>query len=273
MKAKILDLREIDWNQAWREGRKSATSPVRDEKFWDNRASSYAQAASETGYAEKFLAIMNPRAHWQVLDMACGGGTLAIPLANRVKAVTAVDFSSSMLAILQKRCQDLGIDNIRPLKGSWEDDWDALGIGLHDVAIASRSLVADDLRGSLVKLDRVARERVYLVMTVGDGPHDRRMFEAIGRPLHPRPDYIYAYNLLYQMGIYPEVAFIHNEDAKTFADPEEAWNASQWMFHRLSRTEEDKLRSFILHHLVCRDGKWSFDYRRVVRWAVIWWTK
>ena len=126
---------------------------------------------------------------------------------------------------------------------------------------------------ALLKLDGIARERVYIITTVGDGPYDRRMFEAIGRPLPHRPDYIYPYNLLYQMGILAEITFIVNPMDKTFASPEDAFDSVAWMFDRLSSSEERMLRSYLQENLVCRAGRWSLSYNQVIRWAVIWWTK
>lgn len=269
----MFDIREVDWNKAWKDGRGARTGPARDERFWNERAPEFAKAAGETKFAEEFLTIMEPRMHWRVLDMGCGSGTLAIPLAKQVNNVTAVDFSPQMLAILKGRCKELGIGNIKAVQGRWEDDWEAMGIGMHDVAIASRSLVSDDLRGALLKLDAIVRERVYIVATVGDGPYDRRMFETIGRTFRYRPDYIYLYNLLYQMGIFAEVNFICTVHDKAYASPSAAFDSVLWMFDRLSAEEEKLLRVYLTKNLVCLDGKWSLSYRHVTRWAVIWWTK
>ena len=269
----MIDINNVDWSQVWRERRATRTARTRDEQFWNERAPSFAKAASETDFAAEFLAVMKPQPHWRVLDMACGGGTLALPLAGHVESITAVDFSARMLAILEEQCRERGIANIRTIRGRWEDNWDKLGIGPQDVAIASRALVSDDLRGSILKLDRIARERVYLVSTVGDGPYDRLMFEAIGRPLDSGPDYIYVYNLLYQMGIFAEITFIRNPNNKTFADPDEALRSSLWMFGSLDRREEELLRSFLAKKLVDCGGRWALPYPRMVRWAVISWPK
>ncbi len=67
-------------------------SPVGNADFWDGRASEFSEYATSTGYAERFIALMDIDPYWTVLDMACGGGTLAVPLSQRVKSVTAVDF-------------------------------------------------------------------------------------------------------------------------------------------------------------------------------------
>jgi len=204
----LLGAKSVDWNQAWREMRTNGDSPARQPKFWDGRAPSFAKHVARTDYARNFLKIMKPRPDWSVLDMGCGGGTLALPLSDRVGSITAVDFSEKMISILREQCTARGIRNIRTLCARWEDDWRQAGIGIHDVAIASRSLVVEDLQGGIEKLDQAARKRVYIVTIVGDGPHDRNAYTALGRELKVGPDYIYNYNLLYQMGIYAKVDFI-----------------------------------------------------------------
>ena len=92
-------MQKTDWNRAWREMRENQPSPARHAKFWDGRSRSFAKHVTRTDYAEKFLKIMQPHPEWTVLDMGCGGGTLALPLAKKVKSVTAVDFSEKKLYI------------------------------------------------------------------------------------------------------------------------------------------------------------------------------
>jgi len=205
--------------------------------------------------------------------MGCGSGILAVPLAERVAEVTAVDHSKEMLAIVRARCEDEGIGNIKTILGRWEDDWQEIGIGSYDVAMASRSMVADDLRSCILKLEAAARERVYISTIVGDGPYDRRLFEAIGRPLDLGPDYLYNYNMLYQMGILANVAFIDETRNKTYGGPEEAVTAMLWMFDGLNAAEEERLRAYVKEHLVFQSGSWCLRYEHVVRWALMWWEK
>ena len=268
-----IDVRTIDWNRVWQARNSRRTSSKRDTGFWDTRAASFSGDRGNFGYADRFLSIMQPEPHWTVLDMGCGGGTLAIPLAKRVSSVTAVDISKEMLARVRARCEDEGITNVRTLEGRWEDDWTRAGIGISDVAIASRSMVVRDLRSALFKLDRAARRRVYVATIVGDGPFDRRLFEAIGRPLDTGCDYIYNYNMLYQMGILANVAFIEESRRKTYESFEEAYASVQWMFGALSPAEEERLRTYIREDILFADGSWQFSHDLVVRWAVMWWEK
>lgn len=203
--------------------------------------------------------------------MGCGAGTLALPLADRVRSITAVDFSEKMISILREQCMKKGINNIRTVCARWEDDWQKVGIGLHDVAIASRSLVVEDLQGTIKKLVSAVRKRVYIVTIVGDGPHDRNAYNAIGRELKVGPDYIYNYNLLYQMGIYAKVDFICQNIQDTYDSREEAVESVRWMFRDLTPEEEDKFSKYMERHLICREEQWMLDYARYVRWAVLWW--
>jgi len=269
----MKDVKAIDWNNAWKNARTQRTTPVRSPAFWNKRAPNFAGNSLKKGYAEAFLKIVNPRKGWDVLDMACGAGILAVPFAGHVRSVTAVDFSEAMLERLEERCREAGISNIRTLKASWEDNWSKAGIGLHDVAIASRSLVVDDLRHAVMKLNNIARKRVYISTIVDDGPYDRRIFDAVGRKLDAGPDYIYNYNLLHQMGIYANVGFITEDNHKTYGSRYEALDSARWMMGDMTPEEEKRYEDHFDKHLVCYAGRWVLDYHRTVRWAVIWWDK
>lgn len=267
----IVDVREIDWNLVWQSLRTRRGSGTRDAAFWDGRASSFAEGASETEYADAFLALMKPEARWTVLDMGCGSGTLAVPLARIVSAVTAVDFSAGMLDVTRARCDAEGLSNLKMVQASWEEDWTAKGIGIHDVAIASRSMVAEDMRTSITKLDSVARKRVYITTIVGDGPYDRCLFDAIGRPLAGNPDYIYTYNLLYQMGIRANVGFITEKRSRAYDDIDRAAKGLYWMVGDLSLEEKEKLAGYLRNGDDTAVG--IFHHLTEITWAVIWWEK
>jgi len=267
-----LSIETLDWNQLWKQDR-GGDRRKDDREFWDRRAPSFAKVAGADTYAETFLRILNPEPDWNVLDVGCAAGTLAVPLAARVRSITALDFSPVMIDLLSARCRDAGIANVAPRVASWEDDWRALGLSTHDIAIASRSLAVDDLQAALTKLNSFARKRVCISCPVGSGPFDRRVFEAVGRECKPSPDYIYTYNLLYQMGIYANVSFVAKPIRKSFANEEEAFESLSWMLDEMSGTEESRLRQFVAEHLIPDGGRWTMDYERQVRWAIMWWDK
>ena len=271
--APVIDVKDVDWNRVWQAQRAKQSYPKRDARFWDRRAPAFAKAVSGADYADQFLAILKPENHWSVLDVGCGNGTLAIPLSKLVSSITAIDLSQEMLKVVQERCEAEGIKNITIIHGRWEDVWGNLGIRSHDIAVASRSMVVDDLRTSILKLDAIARKRVYVVTIVGDGPYDRHLFDVIERPLNVGPDYICNYNMLYQMGIYANVAFIEDKRIRTYNSPKEVLDSVRWMFSELTPAEEDKLKTYLKERLVFNSGSWKLTYERLVRWAVMWWDK
>lgn len=268
-----MSLPDIDWNELWRTTQARKHPPARDPKFWDKRAPEFSRHAVRGEYIGQFLGIMKPEPHWTVLDIGCAAGTLAIPLASSVKLITALDPSAVMLSLLDSRCREDNIANIRGVNGKWEDDWTSLGIGVHDVAIASRSLVTDDLHTAVDKLQSYARKRVYISTLVDDGPYDRKIVEAVGRNFCHGADYILVYNMLRTLGICANVAFTASSNEKTFTDIENAVESMRWMIHEMTPREEDRLRSHLSRSLVRENGAWKLPYRQIVRWAVIWWEK
>jgi SAM-dependent methyltransferase len=270
----ICDISEIDWNEVIRNKKETHPKTVNSgPEFWNKRAPSFADHAGKTFYPESFIKIMNPDPSWTILDMGCGGGTLAIPMAARVRHITAVDFSEKMLEILNTGAERLEIKNIQTIHAGWEDNWSDSGIGIYDVAIASRSLAVDDIDAALTKLNNAARKRVIISTVVGDGPFDRKMLEAVGRERSASVDYIYFYNLLYQMGILANINLITEDRNNTFGNIEEALESVRWMFQEMTPEEEVKLKKYLEDHLVERDGRLLLDYKKKSTWAVIWWDK
>ncbi len=123
----------------------------------------------------------------------------------------------------------------------------------------------------LTKLMQFASRRVYVSFAVGAGPFDPRVFKAVGREPNSNPDYIYLYNLLYQQGIYANVALVEKK-AQTFAGEEEAVDSLRWMIENITPSEEEALRRFVAAHLTPAAGKrWKIDGERSMQWAVLWW--
>jgi SAM-dependent methyltransferase len=181
---------ELNWNQLWLEARLRAKRVEKNKAHWNMRASSFAGHTSQSGSVARFIRYLQPDSAWTVLDVGCGPGTLAIPLAARVRSVTAIDISERMIGILEAACCDKHICNIKAGVVAWEDDWHRAGLKKHDVAIASRSLVMENLEVAITKLAAMAKKRVVISSLVGDGPYDRKIFAAIGRELDRGPDFI-----------------------------------------------------------------------------------
>lgn len=241
---------------------------------WDRKADSFSRRNKSTGYVDRFLAHLPLSPSLTVLDIGSGPGTLALPVAARAKAVTAVDFSRGMLDILEEQARSSRLDNITTVHGSWEDDWAALGIEPHDIAIASRSLGVSDLGAALRKLNRYATRAVFITDRIGATPFEAGAFAAIGRRFLPGPDYIYTVNTLYTLGIHPNLAILQLEQEVEYASMEEALNSYSWMFQAITPVESTALREYLASRVIAAAGERLTILRETPpRWALIWWAK
>ncbi|MGV1100172.1 class I SAM-dependent methyltransferase [Thiovibrio sp. JS02] len=265
---------DIDWNRMWQEARATKSWQKKKSSDWDKRAASFAQRNVDSPFVSTFLAHLRLKPEWSVLDVGCGPGTLALPLAQRTRKITAVDYSAAMLAELAQRARAAGLANIETIQASWSDDWQQLGIPRHDVVIASRSLSVDDLAGALAKLDAWADKAVYLADRVGAGPFDPDLFHAIGRAFSPGPDYIFTVNILYTLGIHAHVDFIGLDHPRTYGSREEALQACAWMVDNITAEEEKRLAEYVDARLCRLDEKiWRLNRQTSPQWALIWWRK
>lgn len=132
----------------------------------------------------------------------------ALPLARRVRQVTAVEPSSAMVKRLEMHIAEEGISNIRILPKRWED-LSPEEVGEHDLVIASYSLSFLDMREALLKMDRLAKRQVILYWFAGVPSWERIRVDLYPRIFgrehvcHPMSDVLY--NLLYSLGIYADV--------------------------------------------------------------------
>lgn len=158
------------WVQAWQRERQESLygrqCPDRSGPgWWDLRAARFAaQTAGEEG-RRRAAGVLHALGHQdalqpdgEVLDIGCGPGNLALPLARRVRKVVALDPSKEMLAILQERAAAEGITNIETVCLPWEEvdlnrmGWQnrfsvvlaAMSPGIHDVPTLQKMVAASN---------------------------------------------------------------------------------------------------------------------------------
>ena len=86
------------------------------EKWWDERAEVFDRDMKNNEYIDRVLEKVNITPNSTILDVGCGPGTLAIPLAKRAKAVTALDLSKKMLQCVTKNAKLESLNNITCLQ-------------------------------------------------------------------------------------------------------------------------------------------------------------
>lgn len=269
----ITTYSDIDWQQLWEQSRSQKTWKSKNAGQWDEKAPSFAVRMKESAYTDLFLDHLDIDESMSVLDVGCGPGTLAIPIAGKVEQVTAIDYSEKMLELLNHQASQAGIDNIRTVHCAWEDDWAAHDITTYDIVIASRSLNIRDMISGLKKLNHHADGRVYIAERIDPSPFDRGAFKAIGRPFNSGPDYIYTVNMLYHLGIHPRIDQMELSRELHYESMEHALNGYKWMFKEL-QPEEEKLLEKFLEQRIIRTEENAIIIRRdqPQRWALLSWT-
>ena len=150
--------------------------------YWNKRAATFTRYATED-YELWLMDLLSPAKGETILDMGCATGTLAVPLARAGHRVHACDFAEAMLTILDQRAAAENLPITSHLL-AWDEDWNQAGLGENsvDCAFASRSLMSDNTRSRISKLDATARVKAAVVVPNSLPPSsDPRLLTYLGR--------------------------------------------------------------------------------------------
>lgn len=203
-----------------------------------------------------------------VLDIGAGTGGWAIPIARKVRRVTAIEPSSDMLDVLRNNVAAEGLSNIVAVRSRWED----AVVEPHDVALCSHGMYqSPDLVSFVRKMCRYARRRCYLVMRVPscDGIIGE-LSERIYGQWHDSPNFIVGYNVLLSTGICANVLMEPALRPWSSQTMEEAMIRTRHML-RLAQTSahDDLIRSILTRRLVHKGNRYEWPDGK--RSALVWW--
>ena len=260
-------LQQIDFGALYRRQARASTFQARTAADWDRRAEHRSRSEKGSDYAREFLARMDLTDVESILDIGCGTGNLALPLAKRVRRVHALDFSGEMLRLLRANARAEGVRNLTTHRLAWADDWTR--VPRVDVAICSRAMDTADLCGALVKMNAKARLRCYLTLHAGGTFMSEDVYRVLRRQMVPRPNYMYAVNILYQMGIRARVDFLRTTGGLTYDSPEQFVEGIRWRVGPLKATEEKRLLDYF--GSLPREADGRVNYRHDFEWALLSW--
>ncbi|WP_435746690.1 daptide-type RiPP biosynthesis methyltransferase [Microbacterium sp. PMB16] len=105
------------------------------------------------------------RTRGSILELACGGGRLTLPLARLGRDVVALDSSPRMLEMLEARARSAGVDRIHPLLGDMSSFDLEQEFGLIVLATTSVTLLPEAARRTLFAAVRrhLAPDGVFLI--------------------------------------------------------------------------------------------------------------
>jgi len=273
---------EIDWNEVWIDQMKRSrmVSTTRDcARIWEKRESAlkfWNMSKENSHRVEETIAGTEITPDSRVLDIGSGPGTLAIPFAQRVKHVTAVEPAEGMVLVLQEKMAEEGVNNIDVVQKRWEEVSVADDLKPpYDVVIASFSLGMPDIRGAIEKMIASAAKggTIYLYHFAGETHWDRDCRDLWprlhGREYQPGPKSDVLYNVLYSMGIYPSVRTFRLRHQQRFADFEEAMAHFQSQYAITTPEQEAIVREHLGRVLVEENGGFSLPASSIR--AKIWW--
>ncbi len=275
----------LNWNELWkvmRSGHYRRRAREEDpSSMWDKRAREFNKSWMQNRErAEKQIANLDLKPEYTVLDVGAGTGRLAIPIAKRVKSVTAIDQSKGMLACLQENLEKEGITNITCVNKRWEDVEVGVDIEPHDVVMACHSLGMLDIQEAVAKMDAASKRYVYILSSAGRGMGDGEeegLWKAIyGERGHRArgwgSDYMFFCNLLHDMKIYANVDIRDAESEQRYESLDDA--VTKWKEMReIPAEKEDVLREHLSRILVEDDGTGTLCLKRKSKSATIWWQK
>lgn len=260
-------LEPLDLAQMYKKHKSSSTFQNKKSEHWNKRSSEMAPRMQKSAYVEDFISKMNISKDDVILDIGCGPGTLAIPLAKKVKKVIAIDFSQSMLDLLLKYATDEGLDNIETHLLSWEDDWSKLPEV--DIVVASRSMEVVDMGDTLKKINSLAKKDCYITYKVGGSFVDEEILKFIDKSIVTKPDFWYIPLLLYKDGYLPKIEYIQTNDGSVrYVDADGFATSLIWSVGELNEKQQELAREFYYSFVKC--GKYT---PKPTLWAFISWSK
>ena len=268
---KITDPEEIDWAYFWRKKLEAKKDRGKD---WNKAAPNFGKSARKDDYHTRLIEKINVSKDDTILDLGCGEGSITIPLAKRAKSVTGVDSAYKMLEILNEKAQKEGIGNIKTIEGDLTNIT-IDNVGKHDIIVASRSLNGVlDIKETIANINEIAGKYVYITLF---GPNnwkiEREFYEYIDKEYFEFPSHRYFFNILIDMGIYPNVENLNIGQERQYESVEEAMESGKWRLEILNDEEKEELRKYLGDILEeNEDGKLSNPNDKA-DWVLYWWKK
>lgn len=245
-----------------------------------NQFSTYYNKISklEREYTINQINCINVTSGDTVLDVRCGPGRIAIPIAKRAKSVTALDAFEDMLIICRENAVAEGVNNLNTKLLDWKDAVINETIDKHDIVIASRSLGMVEPE----KLNAAANKMVVMIGWVKDEStsigslfsgildDNANSFSASDDPVRNYiSGYQIAFNEVYDMGALPNVRVVKDGFKRNYSSREEAYKD----LSDLREFQLDKMNIFKenVDKFLETEKDGSITYR-CERWSyVLWW--
>ncbi len=264
---------QADWASLWRELSLRSMQSAEGADPWRRRAASFDAEVKRRVreerdlLTERLVGMLCPTD--TVMDIGAGTGRWVISMAEVVQHVTALEPSPTMLGILRENVAAAGIANLSVIQGRWEDT----EVEPHDVALCSHSMyTSPDLAGFIQKMQRTAKRLCVLLLRVPS--HDGvigKLSQMVYGQWHDSPNFVIAYNILLEMGIYANV-LMEPRVVRHWVDDtlEQAFDRAKKHLYLEDSSEHDTFIREELQRSLTR-GKDGLVWPDGIRSALVWW--
>jgi SAM-dependent methyltransferase len=194
-------MKEIDWLGLWRELVMRKLHPKTE--ILVERYKAHGQKRKERPDSLLDFILKEIDAQDTAIDIGPGTGRWTIPLAQKIKSVTAVEPTSGMAEMLKENLDNAILRNVEVLSQTWED----ATLSVHDIVVCAHGMYAsNDLAAFVHKMERFSHKQCYMAIRLppADGILSELSLKIHGCR-HDSPDAVIAYNALYTMGIHANV--------------------------------------------------------------------
>ena len=244
-------------------------------KMWGAVAHMYNKMAQlEREYTQNQLDALIITEEDTVLDVGCGPGRLSVPIAGMAKSVTSLDVSQQMLEKCQENAAAAGVSNLTTRLLNWDDVKPGENIEKHDIVIASRTTALADL----IKLNALANKYVF-ILCWAKNPSLKHVHDALFYgvddamrsipPMNRLLGYNVNFNLLYDMGVNPNVKIVADGFHCDYESREAAYNDLRTL-HPVPEDREKVFRKNVDEWLTDLPGG-GVSFRRETETYVMWW--
>lgn len=273
--------REIDWNGVWKDLYEKNTETRGNggcASVWASREKARMFLTQSRENPERIRHVIESlplRTDSTVLDIGAGPGTLSVPLAGRVARVTAVEPAAGMAEVMEEYAAEEGVSNLSIVRKRWEDIDPAVDLdGPYDLVVASSSLGMPDIKTAIEAMCDVSSGWVYLFWFAGTTSWEQAMVDLWpglhGEEFRFGPKVDVLWNVLYSMGICPNVETVRMEHTRRFSSIDTAVDEFREQYRITSPAQEAVLREYLAANLRRENGG-GFLHSGTTTRVRLWW--